>query len=407
MTAPALTIVVPTYWGWPRGESPKPEDAIFDHPTPLNGDSTLPRLLESLARLESGDAFRLLILAAAVAPTLAAKAEQRLAEMLRPFATRFEVGIVGQAAVSLLKPFTPPIGLDPTVINLDNYAGVRNLQLLIPQVLGSSLVVALDDDEVVAPGYLRIARETASRPGFSGAAGFYEDADGSIYLSEAPSTGNIFHDKPAIMNDATRQLQDAPGRWVDSVVAFGGNMLFGRELFSQVGFDPGITRGEDLDYVLNARLAGFKFWLDKHLRITHLPPQQYDTSPYARLAEDVRRFIYEREKLRHAQQHALRTDCHFDVPPADVWDPYPGRFMKDDLEEQALAALTTTGSIADKRIWGEPIEIIENALARAAALVPRYFDFAQRWPALMKSLALDAAMQQRLHHAITHPVTTK
>jgi len=399
MTAPALSIVVPTYWGRPLGESPKPGDAIFDHPTPLDGDSTLPRLLESLARLESGDAFRLLILVAPVAPSLVAIAEQRVAEMLRPYAERFEGGIVGQAVSSFLKPLIPPIGLDPAVINLNNYAGVRNLQLLVPQALGDSLVVALDDDEIVAPDYLRIALETAARPGFSGAAGFYEDADGGIYLPETPATGNIFHDKPAIMNDATRQLQNAPGRWVDSVVAFGGNMLFGRELSSHVGFDPGITRGEDLDYVLNARLAGFGFWLDKRLRIRHLPPQMYDTSPYAKLSEDVRRFVYEREKLRHAKRAA--------VPPADVWNPYPGRFMQDDLEGQALVALTSIGSTADQQIWGEPAEIIKNALSRAATLVPRYFDFAQRWPGLMKSLALDAEMQRQLRHVIAHPVTNQ
>ena len=46
---PPLSIVIPTYWGRPLGESPKPGDAIFDHPTPLDGDSTLPRLLKSLA----------------------------------------------------------------------------------------------------------------------------------------------------------------------------------------------------------------------------------------------------------------------------------------------------------------------------------------------------------------------
>lgn len=404
MTVPALTIVVPTYWGWPLEESPKPGDAIFDHPTPLDGDSTLPQLLDSLAHLESGNAFRLLILVAPVAPALAARAEQRVAKMLMPFTRSFPVGIVGQAVPASLKPLARSIGFDPTAINLDNYAGVRNLQLLVPQAFGSSLVVALDDDEVVAPDYLRIALETAGRVGFSGAAGFYEDIDGGVTLPETPPTGNIFHDKTAIMNEATLQLQNAPGRWVDSVVAFGGNMLFGREMFSQVGFDPGITRGEDLDYVLNARLAGFKFWLDKHLRIRHLPPQHYDTSRYVKLAEDIRRFVYEREKLCHARQHASRAGFHFDVPPANVWNPYPGRFMRDDLEVQALAALASLGSVADKSVWGEPTEIIENALTRAASLVPRYFDFARRWPALMKALALDAELRQQLHHAITHTV---
>jgi len=52
--------------------------------------------------------------------------------------------------------------------------------------------------------------------------------------------------------------------------------------------------------MLNARLAGFCFWLDKGLCITHLPPEHYTTLPYLKLAGDVRHFVYQREKLHHA-----------------------------------------------------------------------------------------------------------
>lgn len=114
---------------------------------------------------------------------------------------------------------------------------------------------------------------------------------------------------------------------MDTPVALGGNMVFHRDLFIRVGFDPGITRGEDIDYLINARLAGHRFWLDKELLITHLPPEAYGALPYAKLVQDVYRFVYKREKLRLAG-----TD------PAQ-FDPYPGRFLRDDVEEQALAAL--------------------------------------------------------------------
>ena len=401
LTLPSPTIVVPTYWGRPDGAPPQPGDAIFDHPTPIDGSSTLPRLLDSLARLEIEQPLTLLVLVAVVTPELAPQAQARVADMLRPLAQRFRTGLIGQAVVALLRPLARAAGLDPAAITLRNYAGVRNLQLLIPIILGSKLIVALDDDEIIDPDYLTIARQTARQPGFYGAAGFYEDASGNIFLPETPSTGNIFLDKAAIMNAAARRLLDAPGRWPETAVAFGGNMIFGRDLFTRVGFDPGITRGEDLDYVLNARLAGFPFWLDKELRITHLPPHQFNASPYARMAEDVRRFIYQRAKLRLAATQ-LQT---FHLPLDVIWQPYPGRFLQDDLPRQAQAALDAIATPEDRRVWGNPAAIVRDAEDRAAALAPRYLTFAQRWPILTNSLAGNDALRRSLTAILFSPVS--
>ena len=401
LTLSSPTIVIPTYWGRPTGDSPHPGDAIFDHPTAIDGPSTLPRLLDSLVRLQTEEPLTILVLVAVVTPELTPQAEARVADMLRSLPQRFRAGLIGQTAVARLRPLAGAAGLDPAIITLRNYAGVRNLQLLIPLVLGSKLIVALDDDEIVAPDYLTIVRQTAQKPGFYGAAGFYEDASGSIFLPETPATGNIFLDKATIMNAATRRLLDAPGRWPETAVAFGGNMLFGRDLVTRVGFDPGITRGEDLDYVLNTRLAGIPFWLDKKLRITHLPPHQFNASPYARMAEDVRRFIYQRAKLRLVTAHPDRSH----LPPDAIWQPYPGRFLQDDLPAQAQAALETIATLADRRLWGDPATIVQEAQTRAAAQASRYLTFAQRWPILTSNLAGNDALKRSLISLLFSPIS--
>jgi hypothetical protein len=43
-----FTMVIPTYWGRGEGEETD-EEIVFDHPTALNKEGTLGRLLESLS----------------------------------------------------------------------------------------------------------------------------------------------------------------------------------------------------------------------------------------------------------------------------------------------------------------------------------------------------------------------
>jgi len=385
-----VTITIPTYWGRRRDRAPEPGDAIFDHPTPLDGPSTLPRLLTSLADQERAPPFHVLVLTAPVNPELDQAAETRVHQILARFAAQFPVGQFGPFDLPHLQDVVTRAGSPGDLITLANYPGVRNVQLLVSQALGSHIVIALDDDEVVPPNYLRTAIEAVTQTQTGGVAGLYQDARGSIFLPETALSGNIFHDKPKIMNQAVRQLLARPGRFTPTFMALGGNMAFPRELFTRVGFDPGITRGEDLDYVLNAWLAGFTFWLDKELRVTHLPPHHYGTHPYAKLAEDVRRFLYQREKLRQAAERGLSA------PSLEELMPYPGRFLQDDLEEHALAALTAAATPEAVARWGNSEEVVAGAITRARRLAPAYFDFAQRWPTLIQAVAADAHLRQHV-----------
>ena len=379
-----VVIVIPTYWTWGGERADRPVETIYDHPTPLDGESTLPRLLEGLAALE-GPEFSVLILTAATHPELEQAAADRVTGLIAPFRAHSPIAQATETDAAFVRQRHPGLAGH---VQMRDYASVRNLQLLLPHALGAEVIVALDDDEVVAPDYLCVATEFVGRERDGecvlGLAGFYLDHDGNVMLPERPRTSNIFLGKNAIMNEGTRALQETPGRLVPTPVAFGGNMIFHRDLFTRVGFDPGITRGEDIDYLINARLAGYRFWLDEELVITHLPPEAYGALPYVKLVQDTYRFVYEREKLRLAS-----TD------PA-LFDPYPGRFLRDDVEEQALAALQAETTPEATARFGSPETIVAQARRHAVEAASRYFDFARAWPRLMEAIGRDAELRDWL-----------
>jgi len=161
------------------------------------------------------------------------------------------------------------------------------------------------------------------------------------------------------------ELERKPGRLVETNFVYGGNMVIHQELFWKVPFDPFIPRGEDIDYVINTRLAGYRFFFDKELSIVHLPPPTRN-----QLREDVVRFIYEREKLNAAYEVPGLTP----LSPESL-DPYPGAFLRDELEEEALAALKEQGF---------PAEVVEYAKRYAREMVPRFFEFWREWPRLLQ-----------------------
>ena len=391
-----LVIVIPTYWTWGSKRADGPVEAIYDHPTPLDGPSTLPRLLDSLAKLE-GPPFGVLVLIAAVHPDLEDAAAQRVEALIRPYRKHFPIAQFAAADLQLLRERVAVAGFDPAMVALRDYASVRNCQLIVPHLLGSEVVVALDDDEVVEPDYLRIATEFVSeeRPGIGG---FYLDRHGGLLLPEGEATGNPFLDKSVLMNQATRALQATPGRLVSTPVVLGGNMVFHRSLWERVSFDPFITRGEDIDYLINAHLAGFRFLLDKELTITHLPPEEYGALPYSKLHQDVIRFVYEREKLLLACQRPELVE----VTPESL-DPYPGRFLREDVVEQALVALQAKATPETVDRYGLPEAVVAAAKRHAVQMAPRYFAFAQTWPRLMRALGQDAtlALERFLEEGLT------
>jgi GT2 family glycosyltransferase len=380
---PEIIVAIPTYWTWEDGK-PRPEDAIYDHPTPLSQEGTLARLLESLKGIE-GPEFRVLIITAATNPQLEEAAEAKVNGILKPFRSSFPIAQFAASGLAILRKRLDHLGFPEAMISLRGYGNVRNIQLIAAHIIGSQIIVGLDDDEIVTDkDYLQKAVEfigSTDNGEFVGAvAGFYLDSEGrnknTVKDVGAPE-GNPFYNKSAIMNAAIEVMEEKPGRLVETSFVFGGNMVIHRRVFEEISFDPYITRGEDIDYLINARLAGYHFFFDKELAIVHLPPLAT-----SHLQEDIIRFIYEKEKLTMAKQELGLTP----VSPESL-DPYPGAFLHNGMDGHASEALH------QRKL---PKRIVDNAMSYARETVPRYFKFRKDWPRLMRMLGDDEVVRARV-----------
>jgi hypothetical protein len=386
-----ITIVIPTYWCRARGHDGTPEDAIFDHPTPVDESGTLQRCLESLEALRTHD-FRVLLITAPINPLIAEQVEKRVEELIEPFRSTYPIAQFANSDLQRVRRVLEKRGLDPGLVSLEAYAQVRNCQILGSVLLDSELIVAIDDDETVPEDYLEKAVASMERlqrrgAGASGLAGIYLDAAGDYRLrvgEQAGASANKFVRKAMLINGQFDACFASGKGLVHTPLALGGNMVFPPKLFRNVSFDPGITRGEDIDYLMNSRLLGFSWFLDRNLTITHLPPEAshgdpQTTTPYAKLQRDVLRFFYQRQKIRISQRHPeLRS-----LTPED-FGIYPGEFLKDDLDEQALEALKILRpSDADERFFPQAGRTLEIARDRAQ-LAEKYPDFNTSWKRVLQ-----------------------
>jgi hypothetical protein len=391
---PSTCVVVPTYWTRPGLEA-RPGDAVYDHPTPLDGEGTLDALLESLNKLDTS-CFYLLLLVAVTGEDVARAAEERVCAMAEKYPDLMYL-VFGVSHLPWLHDWLGGRGLTEATeyLGLRTYPRIRNLQLALPLSLGSSAIVALDDDEIVVEeGFLHKASEPLGSQidgrRVDGLSGHYLQEDGSVLLRVDPEkahSANLFDRKASIMNAATDALEAMPGNIVETPFCYGGNMEFSPDLAASVGFDPEITRGEDIDYLINARIEGKRFFLRKDLNILHCPPKggSYKDASLSKLEQDVIRFIYEKEKLRASQEVP-------DLCPVTAEDlmPYPGEFLSGDIEEDACTALRSAGYPGDER------QFVQKVRDGARAKVLRYLSFRQQWPVVTEALSRDSTVCQRL-----------
>jgi hypothetical protein len=169
------------------------------------------------------------------------------------------------------------------------------------------------------------------------------------------------------MNRTMRELIDITDDFPVTPMGFGGNMILHREMFSRVGFDPAITRGEDIDYIINARIAGMSFYFDSKLTVIHKPPRQNETPMYAKLRQDVIRFMYQQKKLEF-----------FGFSPK-LFDPYPGILLRDEFPKIAKEALEASVEPELIAQFGSPGEIIAEAQRHSVINFPQYEKFTKKW----------------------------
>ena len=370
MPAP-IWIVIPTYWG-------DADDGIYDHPTPLDGTSTLPFLLDSLLKQDAPFDFETLILVSTTSPKYENAATARVQQTLLPYRKKLNLHIADVEAAQFLHQELQSHSLNLGIVTMRSYAAVRNMQLLVPALMSAEIIIAIDDDEIVPTNYLKQAVKWIGKnyegEKITGIAGPYHNEDGSPYITEVEKVRNILVDKSVFMNQTMRQLMEHPADLTKTPMALGGNMVFHRDLFTQVGFDPAITRGEDIDYLINARIAGRSFYFDSKLTITHLPPRQFEAPKYAKMRQDVIRFIYEREKIR---SHNIS---------AKELLPYPGKLLEKNFIPAALEALCSSATPEMIKKNGSPEEIVTEAQVYAKKHTQRYEMFSTKWKKSMKIL---------------------
>ncbi|MEO0561076.1 MAG: hypothetical protein AAF125_03110, partial [Chloroflexota bacterium] len=103
---------------------------------------------------------------------------------------------------------------------------------------------------------------------------------------------------------------------------------------------------------------------------------------FVKLSVDVRRCVYEREKLVHYGEHLA----------VEFFMPYPGQLMAASNND-VLEALTKQHT---PEMSQTPQEVLEAAKSRAAALVPNYEPFLERWGDLMRRVDDDDALRRQL-----------
>ena len=328
-------VVIPTYWSRKKEDGWLDGDAVYDHPTPLDDEGTLQRTLESMKILKVKD-FKLVLLICPTTPDVADEAEERVVEIVRRTNLKAETYIFTIGDLERVANIVYETDIQhrtASLLTMMGYANVRNICLLCADILAADAAILIDDDEVFEKNdWIERSVEFLGKRIYGdvvyGMAGYYINKYDQYYDDVKTESWMTYWDRFGFKAKAFDEIIGCPPRIKRTPFAFGGAMILHRDLFQSVPFDPHITRGEDIDYLINSRMYGFTFFLDNTLSIKHLPvPKKHPQ--WKRIREDIYRFVYERAKI--AAQY--KTSNMVIVTPED-FDPYPGEFLRDDLDEK-------------------------------------------------------------------------
>ena len=328
-----FTMVIPTYWGKPGDQLIKNEKIVFDHPTPLNENGTLPGLLDSLDILSEMDKVKITVITVPNEPDISKAVSEKVGEIIAPYQSRYDIVSLDIFTLEKIEKELRKNGVSQEaldLLNLGNYAAVRNICSLAGILNGTPCTVFIDDDEIfIDPNFLIKIIEDLERPvqgeTIDALAGYYLQPD-TYYLDEkkVPAWRLPYWNNTKAMNQAFDRFIGTAPRLKPAPFVFGGNMVLTLSTLMKVPFDPRITRGEDIDFLLNLRINGITFFLDRELSVKHLPPGTKRPA-WKGVREDAMRFMYERKKV---------TD-HPELSLEDL-EPYPGIFLGPDLVERIV-----------------------------------------------------------------------
>ncbi len=337
------TMVIPSYWARPTDIGHKQGDTVYDHPIPLDRDGTLQRALRSLSILEDNE-FNVVVLSVATTTDIENEVEKKIKDIVNNVNSPIEIRILSRFGEKMVQDYLQNKNCPDKykLLLLSGYSRVRNMCLLAAHLCGANVAVLIDDDEVFEdPHFMQKAKEfigsVHDNQEILGIAGYYINPDNSFMLNRPVSPWMAYWDKTSLMNRAFKSFIGSGPRLKRTPFVFGGNMVIHKKLWLEIPFDPDVPRGEDIDYLCNAKMFGYDFYIDRELAIKHDPPPKSHPK-WQQFREDMFRFIYMRKKLLKQKEIPGMTR----LKPSD-FDPYPGAFIKDDLEELIFKANTMLG----------------------------------------------------------------
>lgn len=345
---------------------------IFDHPLPLTQHGTIGRTLQNF--VERGIGQPVVLYPAPTHPDI----ENHVKKLAAPYDLNLHVftGEDLNGIVKALKDNGFPDEFDD-VWDIANYGRFRNWMLLYAAMKGYDNVIQVDDDELLEdPNYVQNCEKdigtTVEGCELLGKTGCYLDEEGNkFYDGQIAEYKNWPKDR--MFNEGVKHALEATTRLTRCHVAFGGNTIINRKLFLNVPYDINITRGEDDDYVMNARHRGFEFFFDLELLVRHLPPGRSGLY-WTRMRQDIKRFKYLREKVRL---------FGLDVDDLGV---FYGYFLRDDLEYNAVSGSLDAAMRYMDTERDEAVEFLKNAeiaiqitREEMAAKVERQLRFMDAW----------------------------
>ncbi|MDR1775014.1 MAG: glycosyltransferase [Actinomycetes bacterium] len=395
-------IIIPTYWT--RGESTRARsdarrpagaggvEAPYAHPSALTDEH--PPLIACLKSLRQVSGLgRIALIVACDEEAIEVRADEKVRGIVEQF-PELNIFVFGSAEAGSLYRRLEQLELGALIptLQLKSYGAARNLGLAVASILGSDAVVFIDDDEVVdAPDFLEKAVFGIGHPIHSGGylfakSGLVRDMRGAYYNDDVGPWTDVLWRHRADFNRAV-QIALRPPQMHRGQFAYGGCMVIHREMYTKIAFDPWIMRGEDVDYVINARLHGADIYLDDQWTIRH---DTHERSRHAiRFRQNVFRFIYEHRKLEFAKSQVDLAQ----VTPQQLM-PFPGAWIATSVAIRAfITGLLHVLTGPDRGwYWQTALDATGRAGAYARENCVNYFALQRAWRFSMEKLWRDVAL---------------
>ena len=132
-------------------------------------------------------------------------------------------------------------------------------------------------------------------------------------------------------------------------------------------------------------MLGYKWMMDKELRVDHYPPPCIAAK---KCQEDFARFIYEKRKIELSREIE-------GINPVFAEDlvPYPGEFLKERMVKDGLEALKCCTPSIDEEVCNINAGEILIAARKKAEDAGKYFSYAKEWPLVMEQLTKDIKLK--------------